>query len=57
MDINKIKSILLDLWEEHELYENIVQDLRSLQTNQEITEEEYDYIIQNYDSLLDKYYK
>lgn len=57
MDINKIKSILLDLWEEHELYVNIVQDLRSLQTNQELTEEEYNYIIQNYDSLLDKYYK
>ena len=54
---NKIKNVLLDLWQKNELYEHIIQDLRSLQTSQEITEEEYNYIIKNYDILLELYYQ
>lgn len=51
------KDLLFDLFESYEDYENIISALRSLNTENEITDDEYDYIISNYDELLDEWLK
>ena len=47
-----LKKILFEEFETHENYENIVQDLRSLNSLNEITDKEYDFILENYNEWL-----
>ena len=51
------KDLLFDLFESYEDYENIISALRSLNTENQITDDEYYYIISNYDELLDEWLK
>lgn len=51
----ELKNILEDLFNEYEFYEDIINALRSLNTENEITNEEYDYILTNYESWLNEW--
>ena len=52
MDVQKIKDILIDLFETYTDCDDIIDALRSLETEKEITAEEYDYAIKHYDEIL-----
>lgn len=49
---NKLKETLFDLFKIYENVEDIIGALRSLNTSNEITKEEYDTILLNYDKWL-----
>ncbi len=52
MDVQKIKDILIDLFETYTDCDDIIDALRSLHTEAVITKEEYDYAIKHYDEIL-----
>lgn len=52
---NKLKSILFDLFDCYEEVEDIIDALRSLESCKEITEDEYDKIMENYDDWCKEY--
>ena len=49
------EKVFVEIAEQYEDCDVILDDLRSLETCGEITEEEYDYLIANWDDLLTKY--
>ncbi len=49
------KEILFDLLEQYEDYEDIINSLRSLNSEKFISNEDYDYIIVNYEALLKEF--
>ena len=52
---NKLKSILFDLFDCYEEVEDIIDALRSVESCKEITEDEYDKIMENYDDWCKEY--
>ena len=52
---DKLKEILFDLFDSYEEAEDIIDALRSLESCKEITEDEYDKIMENYDDLCKEY--
>lgn len=50
----RIEKQFLQIAKEHEDCETIYSELRSLLSNKEITEEDYDYISDNWDTILEK---
>lgn len=46
------KQLLIELYETCDTVEEMVEQLRSLETSGEITEEQYDYLTQNWDNIL-----
>ena len=48
----KAKEIFKELNEKFEDYENIKEGLRSLNSCGELTDTEYDYLLENWDNLL-----
>lgn len=52
---NNLKDILFDLFDSYENVEDIIESLRSLESENEITEEEYDEIMINFDLWLKEY--
>lgn len=52
MNTQKIKDILIDLFKTYTECDDIIEALRSLETEKEITAEEYDYAIKHYDEIL-----
>ena len=52
MNTQKIRDILIDLFKTYTECDDIIEALRSLETEKEITEEEYDYAIKHYDEIL-----
>ena len=61
MDTSILKDLLFDLFERFDEYYLIINDLKRLNSVGDISKEEYDYILENYDKWLDewanKYYK
>ena len=53
--MEKLKELLFDLFDNYEDYENIIESLRSLASGNEITEQEYDIILDNYGKWLKEY--
>lgn len=53
--MEKLKELLFDLFDNYEEYEDIRDSLRSLASDNEITEQEYDIILNNYDKWLAEY--
>lgn len=53
--MEKLKELLFDLFDNYEEYEGIRDSLRSLASDNEITEQEYDIILDNYDKWLAEY--
>lgn len=53
MKIEDLKEIIFDLFDEYEEYEDIKDALRSLHSSRVITDDEYNYIIANYEDLLE----
>lgn len=53
--MEKLKELLFDLFDTYEECEDIIDSLRSLASNNEITEQEYDIILDNYDKWLAEY--
>ena len=53
--MEKLKELLFDLFDNYEDYEDIIESLRSLESGNEITEQEYDIILDNYDKWLAEY--
>ena len=45
--MEKLKELLFDLFDNYEEYEDIRDSLRSLASDNEITEQEYDIILDN----------
>lgn len=52
MEKNNLKEILFDEFNTWEDYENIIEDLRSLNSCGELSNEEYDIILENYENWL-----
>ena len=52
---DKLKEILFDLFDSYEEAEDIIDALRSLESCKEITEDEYDKIMENYDDWCKEY--
>lgn len=52
MNTQKIRDILIDLFKTYTECDDIIEALRSLETEKEITAEEYDYAIKHYDEIL-----
>lgn len=50
-----IKEIVFDLLDTYEEYEDIIEDIRSLVSSGELNDNDYDYILDNYDRLLEEY--
>ena len=48
----KAKEIFKELNEKFDDYENIKESLRSLHSCEELSDAEYDYILENWDNLL-----
>lgn len=55
MNNNKIKEIMFNLFDEYEDCDDIIDALRSLETEQKITEEEYDYAMKYWDEILQEW--
>lgn len=53
--MERLKEILFDLFNQYEDAEDIIEDLRSLNTCEEITDNEYDVIMKNYEKWLQEY--
>lgn len=53
--MEKLKELLFDLFDNYKEYEDIRDSLRSLASDNEITEQEYDIILDNYDKWLEEY--
>ena len=54
---NDLKSILYNMFDDYEEVDDIISNLRSLESDNEITSDEYDEIMDNYDSWLTEYEK
>ena len=52
-----IKEIVFDLLDTYEDYEDIIENIRSLVSCGELNDNDYDYILDNYDRLLEEYNK
>ena len=50
--IKDLKIILYDLFEQYEWCEDIIDKLRNLNTEKVISDEEYDFIMANYEQWL-----
>lgn len=50
------KKLLFNIFDDYEEYNDIIDSVRSYHSNREITDEEYDYILENYDNLLNEWY-
>ena len=57
MKTYELKNILFKLFMTHDYYEEIINDLRNLESEKEITEEDYDIILENYDEWLEEWSK
>lgn len=55
--MENLKRLLYDLFDNYDEYEDIRDCLRSLESNNKITEQEYDIILDNYDKWLADYQK
>lgn len=55
--MEKLKDLLFDLFDSYENYEEIVTILRSMLSEKEITEQDYNIILENYDKWLKEYEK
>lgn len=53
--MKKLKELLFDLFDTYEECEDIINSLRNLESNNKITEQEYDIILDNYDKWLAEY--
>lgn len=53
--MEKLKELLFDLFDSYEGCEDIIDSLRSLESGNEITEQEYDIILDNYEKWLAEY--
>ena len=51
----KLEELLYDLFNSYEDYEDIINALRNLESEKEITGKEYNIILKNYDKWLKKY--
>ena len=52
-DLQKKCKTILNKWIDGDDSDEMLEQLRSLRTCDEISEEEYDYILENWDDLLD----
>lgn len=50
--MEKLKEIMFDLFDTYEDCDDIIDALRGLNSCEEITEDEYDYCINNWDDIL-----
>lgn len=55
MNRKELKEIFIDIANKNEDYEDMISKIRSLQSNGDITEKQYDYLLKNWDKLLKKY--
>ena len=53
--MDKLKKILFDELDCYEDYDDIIDSIRSYESNGDITEEEYDIILDNYDEWLEEW--
>lgn len=53
--MERLKRLLYNLFNDYDEYEDIIDCLRSLESNNEITEQEYNTILNNYDKWLTDY--
>ena len=52
-----LKEIVFDLLDTYEEYEDIIEGIRSLASDNEITDSDYDFILDNYDIWCEEYNK
>ena len=53
--MNKIEKIMFDLFDECEDYNDIKDSLRDMNSNDEITDIEYDYCLEHWDEILEQW--
>ncbi|MDA3053248.1 hypothetical protein OFO01_07210 [Campylobacter sp. JMF_01 NE2] len=55
IDKDKCKDYLFDLFEEFDDYDPIKDRLRSLNSNNDLNDDEYDFCMENYENYLDEW--
>ena len=55
--MNDLKELVFDLFEKYEDYEDIINGIRSLVSENEITDSDYNFILDNYNDLCREYNK
>ena len=55
MTTQELEELFVDIASQHEECEPIIDNLRSLESMGEITHDEYDYLMSEWDNLLKKY--
>ena len=55
MQIQDLEKTFVDIAKQYDDCEDIVESLRSLLSCGEINEKQYDYLIKNFDNILQKY--
>lgn len=53
--MDKAEELFISIAEQHENCEDIIDNLRELNSSGQITDEEYNYILQEWDSMLKKH--
>ena len=53
--VRHITKVMYDLFSKYKAYEDIKDELREMNSSDEISDQEYDYIILNYDELLSEW--
>lgn len=53
--MEKVKELLFDLFDRYDTYEEIIADFRSLASEGEVTDQEYDYCLAHWDDLLEEW--
>ena len=55
MNKEKAEKLFVDIAKQYETYEDMIDKVRSMNSDGTITDEEYDYLSVNWDNLLEKH--
>lgn len=54
MNIEKLKEFFIDIASQYATYEEIIEDIRSLNSENVISDEEYNYILEHWDEWINE---
>ena len=55
MDTEKLEKLFAGIAEQHECYDDIKEDIRSLHSSDVISDDDYNYLLENWDNILRKF--
>lgn len=54
MNIEKLKELFKDIASQYETYEEIIEDIRGLNSAEEISDDDYDCILEHWDEWINE---